>query len=72
MKFLNYARGSVYELQTQIKIARRLNFLAGPPASLLESQAAEVGRVLNGLIRAIGTLETRMEGFESSARVNRS
>jgi four helix bundle protein len=66
IKFLNYARGSVYELQTQIKIAFRLNFLSGPTASVLENQAAEVGRVLNGLIRAITNMEARAEEFEIS------
>ena len=54
IKFLNYARGSVYEVQTQIKLAHRLEYLSVATTDTLESQAAEVGRVLNGLIRAIG------------------
>jgi four helix bundle protein len=54
VKFLNYARGSVYEVQTQIKLACRLEYLSPATTDTLESQAAEVGRVLNGLIRAIG------------------
>jgi four helix bundle protein len=67
IKFLNYSRGSVYEIQTQLKIAFRLNYLSATGASVLDNQAAEVGRVLNGLIRAIGTMETRAEDFERSA-----
>ena len=67
IKFLNYARGSVYELQTQLKIAVRLNYLSATTASLLENQAAEVGKVLNGLIRAITAMEARAEDFEIRA-----
>jgi four helix bundle protein len=66
IKFLNYARGSVYELQTQIKIALRLNYLSVSTANVLENKAAEVGRVLNGLIRAITNMEARAEEFETS------
>ena len=51
VQFLNHARGSLYERQTQIKIATRLSFLEGNEADKLGLQAAEVGRVLNGLIR---------------------
>ena len=66
VKFLNYARGSVYELQTQLKIAVRLNYLAATTASLLETKAAELGKILNGLIRAITTMEARTDEFEIS------
>jgi four helix bundle protein len=49
IKLLNYARGyargSVYEIQTQLKIAFRLNYLSATAASVLENQAAEVGRM---------------------------
>ena len=67
IKFLNYALGSVYELQTQLKIAVRLNYLSATTASLLENQAAEVGKVLNGLIRAITAMEARAGDFEIRA-----
>ena len=33
-KFLNYARGSIYEVQTQLKIARRLGYLSANTATL--------------------------------------
>jgi four helix bundle protein len=55
MQFLNHARGSLYELQTQVKIARRLNYLNIDAASALDSEAAQVGRLLNGLIRKFRT-----------------
>ncbi len=54
IKFLNYARGSVYEVQTQIRLACRLKYLPDKAADTIAGQAAEVGRVINGLIRAIG------------------
>lgn len=49
VQFLNHARGSLYELQTQIKLAAGLSYIA--PADKITSQAEEVGKVLNGLIR---------------------
>jgi four helix bundle protein len=64
-KFLEYARGSLYEVQTQLKIASRLAYLPPETASALEIQAAEVGRVLNGLIRAIGSMLTNTAGPET-------
>jgi four helix bundle protein len=59
LKFLDYARGSVHEVQTQIMIACRLDYLSATDALRLGNQAAEVGRVLNGLIRSIATLRSR-------------
>jgi four helix bundle protein len=52
LQFLNHARGSLYELQTQIKLATRLSYLESEPANKIGLQAAEVGKVLNGLIRS--------------------
>jgi len=66
LKFLDYARGSVYEVQTQIKIACRLEYLSSSEAIALENQAAEVGRVLNGLIRKIGSVPAPGRDPESS------
>jgi four helix bundle protein len=50
--FLHNARGSLYEMQTQIAIASRLGYLADDAAVNLQAAPAEVGRVLSGLIRA--------------------
>jgi len=52
VQFLNHARGSLYELQTQVRIARRLQYLDTDAARALDSQAARVGCLLNGLIRS--------------------
>ena len=48
--FLGNARGSLSELETQIIISRRLGYLKEPKAGSIMELAAEVGRLLNGLI----------------------
>ncbi len=51
--FLGNARGSLSELETQILIARRLDYLKEPDAAGLLDLAAEVGKTLNGLISSM-------------------
>jgi len=48
--FLYQARGSLLELETQISIARDLEYIDQPAFEILESETEEVGRILNGLI----------------------
>ena len=50
VQFLYRARGSLLEVETQLEIARNLGFLADAVFAAAYDQAAEVGRVLNGLI----------------------
>jgi len=50
LQFLFRARGSLLELQTQIAIARELDFLPARQSDKLTEMADEVGRLLNGLI----------------------
>src|SRR5215467_10797796 len=50
LQFLACARGSVYELQTQLEIAGALGYASPASVRELTSNAAEVGRLLNGLI----------------------
>ena len=50
VQFLYRARGSLLELQTQVSIARELNYLDIAAFRNLNAQADEIGRVLNGLI----------------------
>lgn len=52
-QFLAVARGSVFEIETQIVIALKLGLIANNEASKLSNRCAEVGRLLNGLIRAV-------------------
>ncbi len=47
---LGIARGSLYELETQINLALDLEFLDPPTAIKLLESSTEVARLLNGLI----------------------
>jgi len=53
-RFLFHARGSVLELQTQIVIARGLEYLTKEQAAGLTQSTDELGRGLNGLIQTVG------------------
>jgi len=48
--FLNNARGSLAEVETQVMLANDLGHLASKDADTLLLKTAELGRVLNGLI----------------------
>ncbi len=52
-QFLGVARGSVFEVETQLAIALRLGFLPETQALQLAKRCAEVGRLLNGLIKVV-------------------
>jgi four helix bundle protein len=58
-QFLGHARGSVFELESQIIIARNLGYMEDAQAESLLNQIAELGRIINGLLssldRAAGT-----------------
>ena len=51
--FLSHARGSLVEVETQLLIAQNLSFLSAKDSEHLLGLAAELGRILNGLIGAI-------------------
>jgi four helix bundle protein len=51
--FLGNARGSLYELQTQIELARDLSFLDAEAVRKFMEQATEVARLINGLITSM-------------------
>jgi four helix bundle protein len=51
--FCCHARGSLLELETQILIAQRLQFLTAPRAEDLTRNSNELGRMLNSLIQPI-------------------
>jgi four helix bundle protein len=52
LHFLSNAKGSLFEVETQIMIADRLGYLSQSQSDQLLSQSAEVGRLLNGLMKA--------------------
>ena len=53
VQFLYHARGSLTELETQIFIARELNYLEAAEGQRIDDQAIELGRILNGLTVSI-------------------
>lgn len=57
-RFLAIAHGSLSEVETQMLIAYRLDYLKETDLSTLDALAGEVGRLLNGLTRSIQTLAT--------------
>jgi four helix bundle protein len=50
LQFLSHARGSLYEVQTQLQIAKSLGYLTETDHQGLAQQADAVGRMLNGMI----------------------
>lgn len=52
-RFLKVARGSVYEVDTQLLFAVELGYLGGATYDAIKEQLDESERVLAGLIRAI-------------------
>ena len=63
-QFLGTARGSLFELETQIQIALTLGLLTAGSAEAAQQHAAEVGRMLNGLIASV--LETGNSKLETA------
>jgi four helix bundle protein len=47
------ARGSPMEIETQLLIARELGFLSAADSAELPKDAAELGRIINGLVESI-------------------
>jgi four helix bundle protein len=52
-QFLGHARGSVFELESQILIAFHLGYLDSEETGHLRSRITEVGRILNGLLKSL-------------------
>jgi four helix bundle protein len=55
IRFLNIANGSLTEVDTQLVIARELEYIDEETLTRLERQASEVGRMLTGLRRSLNT-----------------
>jgi four helix bundle protein len=53
LRFLAIAQGSLQELETQILIAFRLNYVEAVEKTKLIDSIAEVGRLLSGLSRSL-------------------
>ncbi|HVP44083.1 MAG TPA: four helix bundle protein [Terriglobales bacterium] len=53
--FLVQARGSLYEVESELEIARDLHYITDTEADQLVASCNEVARVLNGLINSTKT-----------------
>ena len=53
IQFLCHARGSLYEVETQVVISRNLGYLSVEQQETLLGELAELGRILNGLITSL-------------------
>lgn len=51
--FLGIAKGSLFELETQVVISVRLEFINPTEAKPLEEKIQEVGRIVNGLVASL-------------------
>ena len=58
--FLRHAGGSLVEIETQILIAQDLRYLSAARGSALLKEAAELGRILNGLIASVKKIASRV------------
>lgn len=53
MRFVGIARGSLAELETQLLIATKLNYIPAPIYIKTKSKTAEIGKLLGGLFLAL-------------------
>lgn len=56
LQFLATAKGSLFEVETQLELAKHLSYLSASQAETLASKVSETGRLLNGLMRAFRPL----------------
>jgi four helix bundle protein len=49
-QFLGIARGSLFELQTQMELARDLDYISQDTVARVMAQSEEVARLINGLL----------------------
>ncbi len=62
-RFLNTARGSLVEVETQLLIAQELHYIDETSTGSLLASTAEIGRLLNGLRNS---LKLRLEDESES------
>jgi len=58
LRFLKIARGSLFELQTQIEISKNLDYLSNENSSQLNQKSIEIEKMLAALIRSISRTNT--------------
>ncbi|MFC2105525.1 four helix bundle protein [Candidatus Bipolaricaulota bacterium] len=53
VQFLHIARGSASEIDTQLEVAHRLNYISDEAKRALDARLEAIGRMLTGLIRSV-------------------
>jgi len=53
LRFLRMARGSLYEIDTQLSFSLELGYMTGTSYEQLRAKLEESGRLLGGLIRSV-------------------
>src|SRR5438874_7314815 len=53
LQFLSHAKGSLVEVETQLFVARNLNYVREPQSEALLKQADEVARLVAGLMNSL-------------------
>ena len=57
-QFIGHALGSLMENETQVVIARALTYIDVKTADQILERTAEIGRILNGLLRSLSGSKT--------------
>ncbi len=52
-QFLGHARGSLYEVQTQLRLANRLGYLKDKELRALLEFSFEIGKIIHGLLASL-------------------
>jgi len=52
-RYLRIANGSLYELETQVEIAKNLNYLSPTVCDMTVERSREIGRMLGSLIKKV-------------------
>ncbi len=65
LRFLSIAYGSLCELETQLYLAQDLGFIAPDAINLILEKTNEIGRMINGLSRALEQKLTELRTLNS-------
>jgi four helix bundle protein len=57
LRFLGNAKGSLFELETQVALAERLSYVSPCEAQMLIAEITETGKLASGLMRALTPAE---------------
>lgn len=58
LRYLRIARGSLFEIETQLLVAERLEYIEHDKAHELLAQSGQVSKLISGLIRSLDKLTT--------------